>query len=94
MKFKSGRGGWREGGGRPKGATIPTQIGQRNEEIAGDAHRVALAESLALAGALEQRVEHAGLGEMVAEALRLRAHQPSVGNGRGDDDRPCRRPSQ
>ena len=26
MKFHSGRGGWREGGGRPKGSTIPKHL--------------------------------------------------------------------
>jgi hypothetical protein len=30
MKFKSGRGGWREGGGRPKGSTMPAHLRRVN----------------------------------------------------------------
>ena len=30
MKFKSGRGGWREGGGRPKGSTMPAHLKRVN----------------------------------------------------------------
>ncbi len=30
MKFKSGRGGWREGGGRPKGSTMPKHLKRIN----------------------------------------------------------------
>ena len=30
MKFKSGRGGWRKGGGRPKGSTMPAHLKRIN----------------------------------------------------------------
>ncbi len=30
MTFKSGRGGWRKGGGRPKGSTMPAHLKRVN----------------------------------------------------------------